>query len=154
MFPFFSLLEGIVPTLTLTSKSAVDFSISPGTATCGFRFNTNGDAQTNSNGIGYTTPAANQWMDDVFAALPAFDATKYECGLFSVTYGGSGSASDLSGPTVDAYHALTTIRGWTFSKFFSGFGNASLSGTIKLREIANPSNEVTASLTLTLTAEL
>lgn len=149
MFPFPQFLtQNITATLGLTNKSVNDFVFSPDTASCGFRFNVNGDAQVNDSGAGYSTPNSNQWMDDDFAALPEFDASKYECGFFSVT----GSTSLLSG-TVDTYLTLTATRTWTLSDYYSGFGLDSVTGTIRVREIANPSNIATATLTLTITAE-
>ena len=155
MFPMPSILKlGVQPTLKLTNKSANDFGISPGTVTCAFRFATDGDADRSSNGGTNWTPTADEWMNDLYAALGIFDSSLYECGLFSVTYGGSGSSSDLTGPTVDTYHTLSSNQTWTFQKFFSGFGSATLSGTIKVREIANTSNEVTSTLSLILNAEL
>ena len=154
MWPFAGLLEGIPDTLLLTNTSVNDSvfaETNPEFALAEARLATDGDKDTRVNGISWQTPNANQWMSDEFAAVPAFDASNYECGYFNVT----GDTNDLSGPTLDTYHALSSNREWTLSDNIGpGFDIRSVTGEWRVREIANPSNEATATLTLSISSEL
>lgn len=151
MFPFFGLLAGVDRTLALTANTVLDSDISPGTQTAEARLNSDGNYEDRGGGFGgWTTHAINQWIHDDYVGDPGFDASLYEGGYFSVT----GSTTYLVGATLDTYHALSSTRTWSLSRFYSGFGNDSVTGTLKVREIAQPANEVTATLTLQIQAEL
>lgn len=150
MFPLLGLVTGIDNALKLANHTVSDIRASPATCSAHYRFNSNGNSERKVGGGPYTIVGADQWIKDEFADTPAFDPSLYEAGYFSVT----GDTGELTGPSLDAYHSLSTTREWILSKFISGVGFYNVTGTIKVREIADPSNEVTATLTLNIQAEL
>lgn len=138
MFPF-GLLTAIPRDLTLTNWGTSDFSVAPFPASVSGGCRSNGNRQPN---------LADQWITDEYAASGGFNPALYECGYFNVT--GSG-VSVLTGPALDQYHPLSSDVTWGLSR--SNVGGYQTVGTVKVREIAAPSNEVSATMTLTVTVD-
>lgn len=151
MFPMLGLVTGIDNALKLTNTNVNDDRGAPATCQAHYRFNSNGNSEKKTSLTGYIVVALDQWIKDEFAGTPAFDSSLYEAGYFGVT--GTGLPY-LSGPALDEYHSLLATKEWVLQKYISGFGFYDVTGTIKVREIANPSNEVTATLNLDISAEL
>lgn len=140
MFPLGSiiLLNGVDNTLKLTNLNVSDFDIF--SAYAGAEINADGTLKKAQGSASYfTTHSPNEWMHGEFKATPGFDPSLYEGGLFSWT--GNTPSGDLR----DQYISLDNSPRWYYSV---GIGIRSGNGQLRVREIANPSNEVTCTLTL------
>lgn len=128
-----NLYSDILDTLTITSLSSSRFST--GTATAGCRTLNNGNYERIS-GTNWVLNGTDEWID----AFNASAAADYECFLSL-----SGNTGDVSGPALSTWHGMGVTRQWTIS---SSSGVRSVSGTMTIREIANTSNSVSASVSL------
>lgn len=142
MFPFGGILRARDRTLLLTVL-LVNHYTEQSPATAEARLGSSGVYQERTGGAGgWTAHESNQWIHGESQQDPGFDPSLYEGGYFSVT----GDTDDLTGSPLDTYLSLVVTRAWT--EYRAGVGINQVVGTIKVREIANPSNEVTAQLTL------
>lgn len=153
MWPIGGILDSINRDLLLTNVTATDDVFaeqSPQFASASCYIAIDGDVDRTVFG-NRQLHAVNQWINDEFAGDPSFDASAYETGYFNVT----GSTAYLSGNSRDTYHTLSSEIRWTLSKNLGpGFDGETVTGELRVREIANPSNEVTATLTITITSGL
>lgn len=142
MFPFGGILRATNRTLLLTVLNVTHFIVlNPATAEA--RLGVSGVYQKRTGGAGgWTAHSINQWIHGESQQDSGFDPSLYEGGYFSV----SGDTDDLSGSPIDTYLSLVVTRTW--AEYRAAIGVNQVVGTIKVREIANPSNEVTATLTL------
>lgn len=145
MFPFgaISTLKGISNDLKLSNTIVSDLALS-GNAYAGAKLDSDGNLKKNTNGATWVTVRANEWIADEWHALPGFDPSLYEGGFFGVT------GDPLTGGSAeDTYISLDTGPFW-YMLLPPGppEGPYSCSGTLKVREKANPSNEVTCTLSL------
>lgn len=121
-------------------------------STSGFKFDTDKSLWRYSDGS-FTTEVSNEWLSSDGKASSGILASDYECGYFNVT----GDLSFLTGPARDTYHAITTAQWWYLylydSDSFGPFQSKSVTGEIRVREIAVPANEVTATMALSVSGE-
>lgn len=144
MFPFgaISTLKGISDDLKLTMLIVSDLALS-GDAWAGCKLDSDGDLKDSTNGTTWNVRHTNEWIMSEYHDSPAFDPNDYEGGYFNVT--GTGL---VQGSAEDTYISLHLAPYWflrippTYPEF------AWCTGTLKVREKANPSNEVTATLSL------
>ena len=116
-------------------------------AVSGIRFQANGDFQFRQGEL-YISQA-NMWVND--SAIGVVNGSLYECRYSNVT----GDTTSLIGPATNTWHSLNVGREWSLFAC-DGFFNykiQAVSGTIEVREIANPSNIKSGHLTLTATWE-
>ena len=110
--------------------------VSPFYSEAGFQLTNGGLFRTNTGGVYSNVESGLQWIDDGGAT-----AGEYES-YFTKT----GGLATLTVGTLDTWQTLSTTRTWYISSSASGF--QSLQGTLTVREIANPSNSVSCSVTL------
>ncbi len=135
MFPFGGFLASVPRILSLSNLTVIDFVIFPNDASA------TGGAGNNGSLVG-VGGRADEWINSEYKAAPSFNPGLYECGYFSVT----GDTSEMTGPTVDQYHNLAASQTWNV--FWGGLGQKEVTGTLRIREVANPANEVTATMTI------
>lgn len=129
-------------TLTLNALSSSDFDFSsPYNSQAGVRANVNGDIQElNTVGSWVSQNSGVEWIDDGGAT-----ASDYEVRL-SVT-SSSGTAT-FSGPALGSFHTLSTTRQYTWTK--TVVGSFQWNGTMTIREIADTSNSVSATVSISI----
>lgn len=148
MFPFSSLFRLIIP-LNLTNHSWSATDAWPDSAQSGVRVATDAglDERRNDSYISIT----DEWVLD--SLKPSVDASNFECAYFDVT-GDTGDMLGLATSTTggtENWYAVTSNREWSVVATGTQFGptvTKSVTGTLKIREIANPTNEATATITL------
>lgn len=126
-------------TLTLNNFSASN-SDSPGPVSASIRLTTDGYLQRDI-GAGYLNVNAGvEWIDNNTAGV----GSDYEVQLTKTT------GTTPTGPTLATYHALSSTRTWTITRVPTG--TTSFTGTLTVREIADTSN--TVSCTVTISAQV
>lgn len=143
MFPLGSivLLGGIDDALKLpASLNVQDWDIQPAVVYAGAQLHADGDLKRKiSTGGSYTKVGTDQWIFDAFKVTPGFDPADYEGGLFSWT------GTTPSGSGLNSYISLDLSPNWYYQ---TSLGIRSGNGQLRVREKANPSNEVTCTLSL------
>lgn len=130
-------------TLTLNALSSFDSdSFSPYSSTAGVRVLTTGAVQEIVADVWTSQNPGVEWIDDF---VGGDSASNYEVQLVQST--SSGSAT-FSGPALSIFHTISTTRQWTWSK--TTLGSFTWSGTMTLREIADTSNSVSASVIVSI----
>ena len=122
--------------MTLNNLAASDDDF--GSATAGVRVLTNGDVEEGAGGSWTAQNSGVEWIDDGGAT-----SSDYEVQLVK------SSGTTPSGPSLSTYHTISTTRQWTLT---SVSGSKSFSGTMYIREIANTSNVVSASVNINVLA--
>jgi hypothetical protein len=126
-------------TLLLNAMSSSDFDFtSPYSSTAGIRLLTTGVAQAIVFDS-WTQTGIDEWID----GFTSGDSTAYECKLDYV----SGTAPTMG--NLAAWETISATKTWSWSS--TTFGTTNFSGTLYIREIANTSNIVSCSVTITLT---
>lgn len=128
--------EPTPPVLTLNNLSSTDTdTTSPYSSQVGIRVLPDGDVQElSASGSWVSQNSGVEWTDDA-------GATPCEVMLEKT----SGTV-ELNGPALDEYHAITEARQWTFLSVSSG--STLWTGTLTIREIADPSNVATCTVSL------
>ena len=128
---------GSADTLTLNNLSSTH-APTDATATAGVRALRSGYVQELVNGVTWANQnAGTEWIDNNAADI----GDSYEVKL-TLT-----SGTTPSGPTLGAWHTISSTRQWTLTRVI--YGVDTFSGTMEIREIANTSNSVSASVTIT-----
>jgi hypothetical protein len=142
MFPFSSILSGRSTALDLIIMSVITESTSPGNSRSGIVFKTNGQMAEHRNGI-ETSLVGDQWIHSDFQGL--VDGSAYECRFESLV----GDVGRLVAPSVtaDAWHALTEDRELRMRDGSTDVQYV-ITGTIKIRQIAAPTNIASSTFTL------
>jgi len=141
MFPFLgTIVKGISNALKLTNITVYDFDIDPGSTYAGVQLHADGNLKSAQGSASYVTTHTNEWIASEFHDSPGFDPNDYEGGYFSTT------GNTPSGDARDTYISLHLSPKWYHNV---SFGIRTTTGTLKVREKANPSNEVTCSCTIT-----
>lgn len=141
MFPSFILAAisagARAPVFLLTNLTATANATFPLDATATATFQSDGDIS------GVTGSHTDEYLDIQRAGIGA----EYEVNYSSVT----GDTGDMSGATTDAWHPLSSNVAYSVSS--TGLGVRTVTGALTIRQISNPSNSVSATLTLTATVD-
>lgn len=130
--------------LTLNALSSIDNDFSsPYSSTAGVRVQTSGDVQEIIADTWTSQNSGTEWINGFFGSDTA---SNYEVQLAKTS--GTGT---LSGPTLSTYHTISTTRQWTLTR--TTVGTNTWIGTMTIREIADTSNSVSATVTLTVNNE-
>ncbi len=128
-------------TLALNALASSDFDLtSPYSSTAGVRVLTTGAVQEIIVDTWTSQNAGVEWINGFFGSDVA---SNYEVQLAGSFTTGSGT---ISGPTLSSYHTISTTRQWTLTRTLVGI--ATWEGTMTIREIADTSNNVSASVFL------
>lgn len=132
-------------TLALTTLASSHSPLS-GNATAGVRAQNNGNVAELVNGsVWFDQNASTEWIDSFGGGT----ASDYEVQLDTGTLLGDGV---ISGPTRGTYHGLGTTRTWTLVCESTTNESGTFTSTMRIREIADTSNNVSASVQLTADA--
>lgn len=134
MFPFSGMLASVACKLGLSALSGTHTTFEPNVAHAGIRVKQNGDAQTKSN-LTWTDAIDDVWIVELCKTSTIGDG--YECFL-----SGTGNLASLTGDVLDTWLPVTQDREWLFDRFTEGI--FTFTGTLQIREIANPSDIVSA----------
>lgn len=129
--------------LTALSSSGLDFG-APYSATAGVRVLTTGNVEE----LGFSGWSAQNPSTEWIDAFGDDVASDYEVQLVQST--SSGSASRV-GPALSTYHTISSTRAWTWEK--TTVGSFTWTGTMYIREIADTSNIVSATVFISLEVE-
>lgn len=130
--------------LLLTSIASSATAVSPSSATAVVNFLADGDL------TGSFTGHTDEWG----APLSAGIGISYEVCFYNV----SGDTADLTGPSYDTgatpttFHTISTTRTWSVTRSING--TSSVTGNMRVREIADTSNFVDASVTIQATRSI
>ncbi len=136
MFPFSGLLTIQACRLGLTTLFSFHQEPDGFDAHAGLRVKRNGDVQE-KNGSWTIQNIATEWFAQACKTATIGDA--YECHL-------SGSGATPTGDAIDTWLTIDVDREWLLDR--TEFGIVEFIGTMQVREIANPSNIVSASATI------
>ena len=124
-------------TLGLTNLYAADFDAFGGSAAAGVRWLTDGDVQEQNNGSWADQNSSTEWID----SLTGESSSDYEVNVDHTT---GNVFTYSSGWSDNTYIAISATR--TVSLLQFGTGSKLGSGTAYVREIADTSNNVSASI--------
>ena len=134
---FYSQGSGATLTLNDLSSSGFDFSGPPWDSDAGVRILTNGDVEELVIGSWTAQNSGVEWIDDGGAT-----SSDYECYLTKT----SGTDTNV-GAALDTWHTISTTILFQLSNTIEA--DQTFVGTMTIREIANTSNSVSATVTLT-----
>lgn len=131
---------GNVDTLTLNSLASSDFDFSsPYSSTAGVRVLTSGAVQEIIADAWTSQNPGVEWIDGFIYSA----ASDYEVQLTK-----SSGTDPSSGPALTSFHTISTTRQWTWTR--TTVGSTSFVGTMTIREIADTSNSVSASVVISI----
>lgn len=141
MFPFFSgLIEHFQCILGLTALSSIDIVIDPTDAHGGIRATRTGHIQELIDSVTWTSQSpGTQWFTS--ACKTATIGDDYRVKLEKT----SGVDPD-SGPALETWHVINTGRQWQWDQV--SIGTKVFAGTLYIEETADPTNVVSASVTI------
>lgn len=155
MFPFGGLLGGLNFTLQLSNQSITDDSVASGTAVAEFGLESDGDAYTlrTVSDSGIKNFIVDEWMKE--EAKGEFDPADYEFRhtTFSISLG-TGATNQFvgTGPAAPNWNSFASFGApiWRLIQPMptSGIQSSTWVIDIEVREVADPSNIVTARISL------
>lgn len=136
-------MAGCISTLTLNNLNSSDFDLSsPYNSQAGVRVLTTGAVQElGPTGSWSSQNPGVEWIDDFCSG----SASDYEVRLSQTSSTGTATRT---GPTLASFHTISATQQWTWTK--TNVGSFSWTGTMTIREIANTSNTVSATVTISI----
>lgn len=139
-FPYGAVAAAAAPTgdtLALTNITSYDGELS-GTATTGLRVRNNGNVERVVSGVLTAQNPTTEWIDNKSANM-----SLYECRLTKTS-----GTDPQTNPGLNTWLNCGTNRVWYLSRSTTP-GITQFIGTLEIREVANTSNIVSATVTLT-----